>query len=130
MLKENFYIGDIKKCTKLEVDLIEKNGHVEYDAVPIAFDVVLYKTKTGNYIDIENFYVLELLMLVFTPNSKISQKLGVALKTRPMIENDYFVEELTLRPYLEKFDQTSNKISPVKQLKKMFGGARKWTMED
>ncbi len=116
MLKDNFYIGDIKKCTRLRDHLVGTNGYVEYEDETIVYSSVLYKTKSGNYLGVDNYYASE----AFMPNSIITKKAGIILKIKPTIEGEYFVDESTVRAYLKQFDEMGNKISPMKQLKKMF----------
>ncbi len=101
MDEKNWFLGDIKKCTKMCVHDVGLNGggYLEYDEEVVSFSSPLFRTSAGKYINLANLYLLEMLAHKVVPKSNWLKMTNVLMTTSPMQEGDFFVDERTLQPY-------------------------------
>ncbi len=101
---ERLFVGDVKKCTKFKNHEVGNFGEMavgyfEQDDETVAYNVILVKTEKGQYIDLENVYLMEALALKLIPQSSWLKMTGILMNLQPMGEGEYFVDETTLQTY-------------------------------
>ena len=116
MSSDDLFIGNIKKCTQYVGEKLQANGNLYFDGFEIASEVykenaILYKTKSGRYVDIENINsILDSLKIM---RLDAIQKFGFIMPTIAYEEGCLYVDKSTIKPF---YLETRNDIS-IKKLK-------------
>lgn len=125
MLKNQIFIGDIRKCTKYEMHEIFLRedsvtgtiiGHIETEDELYKKDAILIKLTSGAYVDLEK--INSSFDLIKLRRNIIENDLAhnsLMMSTSPDKLNSLFVDEESLKSYYK--DSVDERVS-VKMLKK------------
>lgn len=131
MKSENFFVGDIKQCTKHENHTMfsseifvgdvciggDEFGYIEMEDKPYKKDAILLKVCEGGYVDIEELNSALDYLKVYRSITKDGFYLGnLIMSTSAHREGCLFVDNETLKPYFENPKEIGS-IS-VRRLKK------------
>lgn len=114
MEEERYFIGNIKKCTKLEAHktfemvtegITDSFGYMEIEDELYKENAILLKTKEG-YIDLDNLTTLYNI-------KKNRNKKNILMPTYPIYIGCLFIDEKSLKPYESDIKKSTKAIKKV-----------------
>lgn len=133
MKPEQFYIGDIYKCTKYDTHstfssetyiddtciCVERFGYTSSEEELYKENAVLAKVEKGGYVDVSEFKSILDYLKIYKSLTKDGYKIGgIMMPTSAHYLGSLFVDTKSLRPYYQK-DQQPNNISILKLNKEL-----------
>jgi hypothetical protein len=117
MKPENLFIGNLNKCVKYN-EILDFEcgdsvlGHREIENELYERDVVLLKTKNGNYVDVRELNLFLQISLFLMPNGSVHYPMdypyNAMLTTYPWRNGQLFVDKDSLVPYYSKDNDLKN----------------------
>lgn len=114
MEEERYFIGNIKKCTKLKTHktfemvtegITDSFGYIEIEDELYKENAILLKTKEG-YIDLDNLTTLYNI-------KKNRNKKNILMPTYPIYIGCLFIDEKSLKPYKSDIKKSTKAIKKV-----------------
>lgn len=114
MEEERYFIGNIKKCTKLGAHktfemvtegITDSFGYIEIEDELYKENAILLKTKEG-YIDLDNLTTLYNI-------KKNRNKKNILMPTYPIYIGCLFIDEKSLKPYKSDIKKSTKAIEKV-----------------
>lgn len=122
MKPEQYFVGNINKCTKYETQYIGTIGDTKLGNRVLDFELykenaVLVKIPNGDYVDIENIKTILDWLKIYQNITKNSWEYNeYMIPTSAWQVNDLFVDESSLKPYFN--DERTKDIS-VRRVRKL-----------
>ena len=137
MNTDKIFLGDIRKCTKYEVQKMytfstyindqcigcDSFGYVDCDDELFKEKAILIKIENGGYVDLENLNSILDYIKIYRDIKKDGYRLGgLMMSTSPHCVDSLFVDQDSLRPYYAKDQQVTD--IPLRKLKKQVNNNR------